>query len=55
MEKKISKEQWIEITRKLRNRVQGYFNPEQLERIEISAADSGAWGAAGHAAFAVGS
>jgi hypothetical protein len=34
MEKKISKEEWVEISKKLRNRVSGYFDPEQLETID---------------------
>lgn len=34
MEKKISKEDWIELSKKLRNRVSAYFNPEELETID---------------------
>jgi len=36
MEKKISKEEWVELTKKLRNRVSAYFNPEQLEPLTSS-------------------
>ena len=34
MEKKISKEEWVELTKKLRNWVSAHFNPEQLETID---------------------
>ncbi len=34
MEKKISKEDWVRLSEKLRNRVSAYFNPEQLETID---------------------
>ena len=34
MERKISKEEWIELSKKLRQRVSAYFNPEQLETID---------------------
>jgi hypothetical protein len=34
MEKKISKEEWVELSKKLRDRVSAYFNPEQLEAID---------------------
>ncbi len=34
MEKKISREEWAELSKKLRNRVSAYFNPEQLEAID---------------------
>jgi hypothetical protein len=33
-EKSISKEEWIELSKMLRQRVSGYFNPEQLATID---------------------
>jgi hypothetical protein len=32
--KKISKEEWIELSKKLRNRVSGYFTAEKLDVID---------------------
>ena len=34
MGEKVSQEQWLELAKKLRNRVSGYFDPEQLEAID---------------------
>lgn len=34
MGKKVSREQWHQLAKKLRNRVSGNFNPEQLEAID---------------------
>ena len=34
MKQRISKEQWVELARKLRDRVSAYFNPEQLKVID---------------------
>lgn len=34
MRDKITREEWIELTKNLRNRVSAYFNPEQLEAID---------------------
>lgn len=44
-EKRISKEEWVELSKKLRQRVSGHFNPEQLETIDefIQIAGNGAW------------
>jgi hypothetical protein len=30
----IAKEKWVELSKKLRNRVQAYFNPDQLAAID---------------------
>jgi hypothetical protein len=42
--RKISKEEWLQLSKKLRNWVQGHFNPEELEAIDrfIQLASSGA-------------
>jgi hypothetical protein len=34
IDKKISKEEWIELSKKLRNRVCAHFNPDQLKTID---------------------
>jgi hypothetical protein len=34
MDKTISKEKWVELSKKLRNWVSAHFNPEQLETID---------------------
>jgi hypothetical protein len=34
MEKRISKEQWLELSQKLRQRVSSYFKIEELETID---------------------
>ena len=43
-EKRISKEEWVELSKKLRERVSGHFTSEQLQMIDafIQMAGSGA-------------